>query len=372
MGVFLRGKTYWMSYMANGEQKRESCLTSNKRHAEERFASRVTAVKEGRFFEIKKVESITFRDFANRYIEEHSKINKKSWKNDIFRLTDLMAEFGDTYLHEIKTIDIVKFKAKQTQKISKFKRLTKVSTINRKLTLLKAILNKAIEWDILKELNPAAKVSQFKENNTRDRYLSKEEVEKVYAQSSGELLNLVKVAVHTGLRQGEIMGLSWKDIDINRKLIYVRRSGKGAYSTKSSKNRVVPMNEIAREVFLSILKQPNTDFIFNNNHRNGFKTALKRAKIHDFRFHDLRHTFASYLVMAGVPLNTIRELLGHSTINMVLRYSHLTPHHKADSVEKLSTILAQPNRISEPAVLYKIASRDQTISYKSQGAVAKW
>ena len=165
------------------------------------------------------------------------------------------------------------------------------------------------------------------------------------------MLNIVKVAVHTGLRKGEILGLTWKDIDVNRKLIYIRRSGKDSYSTKSNKNRVVPMNDIVRGVFLSILKQPNSEYTFNNDHRNTFLAAVKAAKIVDFKFHDLRHTFASYLVMAGVPLNTIRELLGHSTINMVLRYSHLAPDHKFGSVEKLSTILS--SRVSEPVVSYK-------------------
>ena len=147
------------------------------------------------------------------------------------------------------------------------------------------------------------------------------------------------------------MGLTWKNIDVNRSLIYVRRSGKEAYSTKPSKNRVVPMNDIVREVFLSILKQPDSEYTFNNDHRNAFLKAVKTAKITDFKFHDLRHTFASYLVMAGVPLNTIRELLGHSTINMALRYSHLAPDHKSGSVEKLSTILSQSNKVSEPRVL---------------------
>ena len=351
MGVYLRGGTYWMSYVVNGEQKRESCETSNKREAEERHASRITAIKEGRFFDIKKVELVTFDEFAKRYIEEHAKINKKSWEHDEFRLKDLKEEFGSKYLHDIKTEDVVKFKAKQTQKESKLKRITKVSTINRKLTLLKTILNKAIEWDVLKGPNPASKVKQFKENNTRDRFLNKDELKNLYAQCEGELLNIVKVAVHTGLRKGKILGLTWKDIDVNRKLIYVRRSGKDSYSTKSSKNRVVPMNDIVRGVFLSILKQPDSEYTFNNDHRNTFLAAVKAAKITDFKFHDLRHTFASYLVMAGVPLNTIRELLGHSTINRVLRYSHLALDHKSGSVEKLSAILSQLNKVSEPGVL---------------------
>src|SRR3989338_2734628 len=339
-----------MSYVVNGMRKRESCQTSNKRAAEERYAARVTAIKEERFFDIKKVEPTTFREFANRYVEEHSKINKKSWEHDVFRLKDLLAEFGDKYLHEIKTEHIVKFKAKQTQKISRLNRVTKASTINRKLALLKAILNKAIEWDVLKDTNPAKKVTLFKENNTRDRFLAKEELESLYAKCTGEVLHIVKVAVHTGLRRGEILGLVWKDIDVSRKLIYVRCAGKFAYSTKSSKNRVVPMNDIVWKVFLSILKQPNFDFIFDNTHRNAFKEAVKRAKIMDFRFHDLRHTFASYLVMAGVPLNTVRELLGHSNINMALRYSHLAPGHKSDAVEKLVTILSQSKKDSGSSV----------------------
>ena len=356
MGVYLRGSTYWMSYVVNGRQLRESCQTSNKRAAEERYAARVAAIKEERFFDIKKVEPITFREFANRYLEEHSKINKKSWEHDVYRLKDLLAEFGDKYLHEIKTEHIVKFKAKQTQKISRLNRTTKASTINRKLALLKAILNKAIEWDVLKDTNPAKKVSLFKENNTRDRFLAKEELENLYAECTGELLNIVKVAVHTGLRRGEIMGLTWRDVDVNRKLIYVRRSGKFAYGTKSSKNRVVPMNDVVREVFLSILKQPSSDFVFNNTHRNAFKATVKRAKIADFKFHDLRHTFASYLVMAGIPLNTIRELLGHSSINMVLRYSHLAAGHKSEAMEKLVTILSQKEERPKSSILEKSAS----------------
>lgn len=132
------------------------------------------------------------------------------------------------------------------------------------------------------------------------------------------------------------------------------------------------MNNIVREVFLSILKQPNSDFIFDNTHRNAFLAALKRAKITDFKFDDLRHAFASHLVMAGIPLNTIRELLGHSTINRVLRYAHLALDHKSDSVEKPSTILSQSCKISEPAVLYKVGNRRKLKSYKLRGAVAKW
>ena len=84
---------------------------------------------------------------------------------------------------------------------------------------------------------------------------------------------------------------------------------------------------------------------------NTFLAAVKTAKITDFKFHDLRHIFASYLVMAGVPLNTITELLGHSTINRVLPYSHLTPYHKSESVEKPSTLLPQSNEVLESGVL---------------------
>lgn len=362
MGVFLRHSTYWMSYTANGIRHRESCNTSNKREAEQRLASRITAVTEGRFFDIKKTTPVLFKDFVNRYIAEHSKINKKSWEHDLFRLRDLMVSFGGRYLHEITVADIAKFKAQQMQtKALRLGRPICTATINRKLALLKAILNKAVDWEVLED-NPCRKIKLFRENNTRDRFLSREEFNRLLTECKGELLQLVTIAVHTGLRKGEIMGLKWNDIDVTRKLIYVRRSGKFAYSTKSSKNRVVPMNDVVCNTFLSILKHPDSDYIFDNTHRNAFKTALKRSKIEDFRFHDLRHTFASYLAMASVPINTIKDLLGHSTINITMRYSHVTPEHKAASVEKLGTILTQSKISADLMNMSDYATLEEQIS----------
>jgi integrase len=138
------------------------------------------------------------------------------------------------------------------------------------------------------------------------------------------------------LRRGEVFGLRWDDIDLARQQLTVR--GEGA---KSGQTRHVPLNSEAVRVLQTWLPK-RVGLVFPGDDRNplvDIKTAwlpvVKAANIAPFRFHDLRHTFASRLVMAGVDLNTVRELLGHADIGMVLRYAHLAPEHKAAAVEKL-------------------------------------
>jgi integrase len=151
---------------------------------------------------------------------------------------------------------------------------------------------------------------------------------------------LVLVAVNTGLRRGELLQLEWRDVDLIRKSVTVR--GEGA---KTGQTRHVPLNTEVVEVFTKWKPADSVDgwFVFSGSTsttplteaRKAWAGVLTKAKIGSFRFHDLRHTFASKLVMAGVDLNTVRELLGHKKISMTLRYAHLAPEHKATAVEKL-------------------------------------
>jgi integrase len=151
---------------------------------------------------------------------------------------------------------------------------------------------------------------------------------------------LVIVALNTGLRRGELFNLIWTDVDLRDKRLTVQGQG-----SKSGNTRYVPLNDEA----LSTLEAwrngtKNHGLVFPspvtgerlNNVRKSWGGIIRKAKIQKFRFHDLRHTFASKLVMAGVDLNTIRELLGHSTMEMTLRYAHLAPEHKAAAVAVLN------------------------------------
>jgi integrase len=164
----------------------------------------------------------------------------------------------------------------------------------------------------------------------------------------------VLLALNTGLRRGELFGLLWDDVNLTAKLLIVRGDG-----TKSGQTRVVNLNSEAVEILRAWKPAPVTRdalvFPGRDGERDDLKTAwqrlLKAADITRFRFHDLRHTFASKLVMAGVDLNTVRELLGHSDLKMTIRYAHLAPAVKASAVERLIASSApQGTALLAPAI----------------------
>ncbi len=145
---------------------------------------------------------------------------------------------------------------------------------------------------------------------------------------------IVIVALNTGMRKGEILRLRWRDIDWTERTITI-------LLTKTNEVRTVPMNEAVRQA-LGALKSTEGEYVFSRDGvtplgeiRKSFAAALQKAKIQEFRFHDLRHTFASHLVMRGCDLRTVQQLLGHKQIAMTMRYSHLSKAHLADAVEKL-------------------------------------
>ena len=183
--------------------------------------------------------------------------------------------------------------------------------------------------------NPVKKVKFLKENNKRLRYLVAEEIVKLLKHCKGHLKPIVIIALNTGMRRGEILNLKWHDIDFKRGIIYLLH-------TKNNEKREIPINDAERAALIKVRKHPDSPYIFCGNDgkpfhdtRTSFFTALKKSGIINFRFHDLRHTFASQLVMSGVDINTVRELLGHKSLEMTLRYSHLSPDHKKRAVDIL-------------------------------------
>ena len=138
------------------------------------------------------------------------------------------------------------------------------------------------------------------------------------------------------MRQGEILNLQWRDVDIKRDVIYL-------LNTKNGEKREIPINEQVKTALIRTRKHPESPYIFYKKDgspigdiKKSFFTALDKSGIKNFHFHDLRHTFASHLVMSGVDLNTVRELMGHKSLEMTLRYSHLSPNHKKRAVDVLS------------------------------------
>ena len=205
-----------------------------------------------------------------------------------------------------------------------------------------AITTAVKEWEWMEE-NPLRKVSKLKEPRGRVRYLSDQDRELLLTacreSHNPDLYLTVILAMSTGGRQSEIWGLSWKCVDLKNGFITFEE-------TKNDEPRSVPLTGHAFELMMERSKVPriDTDLVFPSrvdrhkhfDFRRPFQMALKAAQIEDFRWHDLRHCAASYLVMAGVDMRTVAEILGHKTIQMTQRYAHLSPEHLKDAVSKMN------------------------------------
>jgi integrase len=213
------------------------------------------------------------------------------------------------------------------------------ATVNRDLQFLKHVFYVAMK-DGLCEVNPVGKVKLFRENNQRVRFLTEDE-ERALRDAIGEAeWPMVAVAIHTGLRQAEQFKLRWEHVDFLTGIITVPRS-------KHGETRRVPMNDTVRDILGSRPSRLKVAYVFPSatgetpldarNYMNRvFNKALKRARVENFTWHCLRHTFASRLVMKGVDLRTVQELMGHKTMAMTLRYSHLSRGHQLDAVQRLN------------------------------------
>jgi integrase len=345
-GILKRGDDYYIDYRVNGRRKRCK-IGPSKKLAETVLRKRKVEAAENKHLDIRRDQKIKFKELAHQYIETHAKPNKRSWATtDKHYMKQLAPAFGDKCLHEITPMLIEKYKAARSREVSH-------AYVNRELACLKCMFHKAIDWGMTKE-NPARKVKLFKENNQRMRYLEREEIERLLKNCSPHLKPIVLIALNTGMRKAEIQNLKWSDINLQRGYLTIRES-------KSGESRHLPMNKTVRDTILSIRKHPETSYVLGGkdglpyNFRKAFETCLKKSGILGFRFHDLRHTFASHLVMSGVDLNTVRELLGHKSLSMTLRYSHLSRDHKSRAVEslegKMDTFWTLERTESEPEKL---------------------
>ncbi len=282
----------------------------------------------------------------------YSKPEKLSWKSDEYNLKALAPHFNNKYLYEITRQDIDNFKAERIKDVEP-------ATVNRELATIKKMFNFAVEKEALREdQNSAKKVSMFREPEGRLRYLNKEEIIKLIANCSERLQPIVVLAVYGGFRRGEILSLQWQNVDFKNNTITIE----GA-KAKSKKRRIVNMNEAVKQVLNDLLKKRKSgnggDFVFINDDgsrirdiRKSFLQACKLSGILEFHFHDLRHTFASNLVMAGIDIVTVMKLLGHADLRMTIKYSHVSNEHKQHAVDTLyQRVNATPFEKSDTKVI---------------------
>jgi integrase len=333
-GIWQESKNWSIDFNFHGQRIREMIGPSRK-GAEKVIAKKKTEIIENKFLDIRKeLAPIKFYDFAKEYLQ-WAKANKKpsTYSRDIYIMRMFDKEFKEKTIQEITTWQIEKWKSTRKEGLQ-------AGSVNRELALLKHIFSMAVKWRKLKE-NPAREVKRFKGETKRVRYLIPYEVQTLLSNCEDFLKPIVTVAVHTGMRKSEILGLKWDQVNFEQGMISLS-------DTKNRERRDIPMNETVKTTLRAIGRKG--DLIFPN--RNGkqidgvplyfaFHAALAKSGITDFRFHDLRHTFASNLVMQeGVELNDVRELLGHKNMSMTLRYAHLSPRHKTKVINILDRIMS--------------------------------
>ncbi|MFC1804294.1 tyrosine-type recombinase/integrase [Candidatus Omnitrophota bacterium] len=332
MGIYLRGKTYYIDYyIPNGRRIRER-VGFSKALAQDVLRKRQVAAIENKHFDIKRDSKVKFDVFADRYLEVYSRQNNRSWKRSVLpNLKRLKAHFASKHLYEITPLEVEKYRREVSGEVQP-------ATVNRILALLKSMFNRAIAWGDYHGTNPVKGIRFYREQ-PRLRFLAKEEIQGLVDSCPGHLRPIVMVALNTGMRKGEILGLMWHDVDIKREVVTLR-------DTKNGENREIPINTEVKEVLIQTKKHPESPYVFCSpdgkpykDIRKSFYAACRKAGITDFRFHDLRHTYGSQLAMCGVDLKTISELMGHKSVRMTERYTHITPGHKRHAVERLGQIV---------------------------------
>ncbi len=308
-----------------------------------------------------KPTTTTLRTFLDTEYLPWATANLKWGAGTCSRIKSVFSEHLDRPLREITSWMIERWRTRRLESE------VTPNTCNRDIASLRSALSKAAEWDFLQQ-NPLSAIkiakvdavgivrflSDDEEKRLREALAKrdvdlrsarkranewrvergKEQKRLIDNESFGDHLTpLILLAMNTGLRRGELTSITWADIDLDAKYLSVR-----AGYAKSGKARYVPLNSEAVAVLTRWKRQQCGDemLIFNlADPKTAWARLLSAAQVENFRFHDLRHHFASRMVMAGVDLNTVRELLGHADLKMTLRYAHLAPKHKAEAVERL-------------------------------------
>ena len=334
MGLFKRKNSpyYFMKFQANGVRVYESTKTKNRKFAEEIYLNRRAEIIAG-IEPVRRFESdiTTFLELADKYLEWCDGRQKS------FSRKKVIVKILNNYLKNklIQDISIEELEIIQSDYI---KSGHSINYVNNIIKILKAMFTKAYDWELISEdvLKRVRKVKQLKGENKRLRYLSEEEAERLISACSKEIRPIIITALNTGMRKSEILHLTWDRVDLKNRIILLDK-------TKNGERREIPINQTLYDALSGITRHIKCDYVFYNPEtlkpfydiKKSFAGALKKAHIIDFHFHDLRHTFASSLVMAGVDLATIQKLLGHKTINMTLRYAHLSNVHLKDAVNIL-------------------------------------
>jgi len=335
--VFKRGKYWYIDYYADGKRHRIS-QGKHKKFAElhlkeielqiareELRIPKDSAIDE--FFEnfLIYAEAHVSPKTLERYV---TVINCFEKYRSRFKSVNFLSKVTLTFLED--------FKLSRVKKVSK-------GTVNQDLKILGTIFGRAVGLNLIKK-NPIREVKRFKVGRKQPRFFSAEEIRKILECCSEKWYISYVILLHTGMRRGELANLEWDNVDFERKVI--RITTKEGWSPKGKEERDIQINDVLYDLLLKMRKESNGSSVVEKNNVKRYDRALwenfwrlaKKLGIKNVNIHTFRHTFASYLIMSGVDLVTVKELLGHRDITTTMRYAHLKPSHKHWAVNRICSI----------------------------------
>src|SRR5438034_1457845 len=319
-------EVWWIHYYAEGRRHREQ--VGGKQAAINRYQQRKTEAREGRLPQPQR--HVAFDAFVREYLET-ARARLRSFATVQIHARRWIKFFGARPLRSILPLMIERYVAQREKEVAP-------ATVNRELAFVKRIFAVAMENGLV-DRNPTKPIKFLREPSGRVRFLSEEEEVVLCAKVGKRDWPIVAFALNTGLRRGEQFNLRWENVNLASRVLTIPRSKHGGSAhvqlndTAMAILRALPSRFHSRRVFPS--GTGKTPLNATNFRQRVFNPAVLRARIDNLRRHDLRHTFASRLAMTGVDLNTIRELLGHKTLAMTLRYAHLSPTHLHQAVKLL-------------------------------------
>ncbi|MBI3584017.1 MAG: tyrosine-type recombinase/integrase [Nitrospinae bacterium] len=334
---------WWMSFSVNGKQIRRSTETIDKRLAENILAKVKTIVIEGKWFEMDEAKSHGFDEMMEKFMLEHAPKREPSTQLR-YRviLTHLKPFFTGMTLANITPRFISDYMERRKEEGAA------IATINREHAMLSKAFNLAYKrWEWCRE-NPCVKVQKEPEHNERVRRLTVDEAENLIkgcqGYLNGQLVDIVTIALLTGMRQGEVLNLKWSDIDLFKKAITVTK-------TKNKEPKTVPMSDTVYDILLKKSKVVSmSGYVFStskgtriaarNLMRKWYK-VLNKTGITNLKFHDLRHSFGTIAAENGADLQTIAKLMGHKNLSVTRRYLHNSVESLRQYVNKVDNSLNQ-------------------------------
>lgn len=301
------------------------------------------AIRENRHFKTSEAKRHTLAELIDRYVKDVLPSKPKNARDQLRQFDWWKAVLGSYALADVTPSLIAQYRDKLASGITPRGTRRSPATVNRYMAALSVALTTAVkEWGWLED-SPMRKVTKPRESRGRVRFLSDDERHRLLKacreSSNAYLYPVVVLALSTGMRQGEIMGLTWDVVDLQKGRAVL-------HETKNGERRAIALTGHALEVLkeLNKVRRIDSKLLFPSKEkaqrpmdlRSPWETAVKKAELENFHFHDLRHTAASYFAMNGASLAEIAEILGHKTLQMVKRYAHLSEGHTAKVVESMN------------------------------------